>query len=142
MTVRVDAVYLGELGCRAIHGPSGAELLTDAPVDNQGKGEQFSPTDLVSTALGTCILTLIGMVGDRHDLPVRGTSVRVLKHMSEDLPRRIVRLEVEVLWPQELSEEEKPKLEKAAQTCPVHATLLDSIQIDLRFAAQGEAAES
>ena len=133
MAVRVDAVYLGELGCRAVHGPSGAEVLTDAPVDNQGKGEQFSPTDLVATALGTCILTLIGIVGDRHSLPVRGTSIRVLKHMSQDLPRRIARLEVKVWWPEDLAAEERPRLENAARTCPVHASLQDAIEIELQF---------
>ena len=79
--VPIEAVYEGDLRCRATHGPSKAELLTDAPVDNQGKGESFSPTDLVATALGTCIATTMGIFAKRHEIDLRGMRVSVKKEM-------------------------------------------------------------
>jgi len=75
--VEITAVYQGELRCQATHGPSAARLCTDAPVDNHGRGEAFSPTDLVATALGCCMLTILGIVGERHGLDVAGATVRV-----------------------------------------------------------------
>ena len=131
--VQVDVVYEGGLRTRAVHGPSGCELVTDAPVDNQGKGESFSPTDLVATALGTCMLTIVGIVAERHGWPVEGASARVEKGMVTDPVRRIGRLEVVIRVPGEFSEKEQELLQKAALTCPVHKSLSAEMEIPVRF---------
>ena len=81
MSVSVEIAYEGQLRCKAVHGPSECHVVTDAPVDNHGKGAHFSPTDLVATALGTCTLTLLGIVADRHGISLEGTTVKVEKHM-------------------------------------------------------------
>ena len=131
--VQVEVVYEGGLRTRAVHGPSGAELLTDAPVDNCGKGESFSPTDLVATALGTCMLTIIGIVSDRHGWDVTGATARVEKGMVADPVRRIGRLDVVIHVPGERSERERELLEKAALACPVHRSLLGELEVPVRF---------
>jgi putative redox protein len=125
--------YLGELRVEAQHGPSQTMLITDAPVDNQGRGESFSPTDLVGTALGTCMLTLMGIVAKRHQLDLSGATARVTKEMSATPPRRIARLAVEIHVPREFSVEEKTRLEKAALTCPVHHSLHPDIDSPVTF---------
>src|SRR4030081_670071 len=97
--VRVDVEYTGNLHCDATHGPSRAKLATDAPTDNKGRGEAFSPTDLVATALGTCISTTMGLRADELGADLRGMTVSVQKEMSKDAPRRIVGLPSEVHIP-------------------------------------------
>src|SRR5690348_3988504 len=97
--VEITATYEGQLHCNAKHGPSGSTLSTDAPKDNMGKGESFSPTDLVATALGTCMLTTMGIVAQRHNLDMTGATVRVEKHMTTSGPRKIARLPVEIRIP-------------------------------------------
>ena len=92
MSVSISINYVGELRCEATHGPSGATLLTDAPVDNCGKGEAFSPTDLVATALGTCMATTMGIFAQRTKSTSVACAVSVIKEMSKDAPRRIARL--------------------------------------------------
>ena len=135
MSVQIDAVYQGSLGCTATHGPSGKTILTDAPVDNGGRGESFSPTDLVATALGTCILTILGLVADRHDLDLRGTTVRVEKEMTASPLRRIARLRTVVTYPAglRLDAEDAQRLQHAANHCPVHASLHESIDAPIHF---------
>ena len=131
--VQIDVVYEGGLRVRATHEPSGRELVTDAPVDNQGKGESFSPTDLVATALGTCMITIIGIVAERHGWEVVGATARVEKGMVADPVRRIGRLEVVITVPGERTEKERELLEKAAMTCPVHKSLSAEMDIPVRF---------
>jgi len=131
--VRIEVDYEGELRCRATHGPSRAQLSTDAPADNQGRGESFSPTDLVATALGTCMLTLMGIVARRHGWDLAGASATVEKEMVADPARRIGRLAVVIRGPQRLSEPARRALEAAALTCPVHKSLSPSVEIPLRF---------
>src|SRR5438093_2949357 len=97
--VKISIEYKGELHCSAKHGPSGAQLETDAPRDNEGKGESFSPTDLVATALGTCMATIMGIYARRHDIDLRGMKIEVSKEMSADTPRRIARLATEIWLP-------------------------------------------
>ena len=97
--VEIDVVYQGGLRCEATHGPSGEKLTTDAPVDNHGKGESFSPTDLCATALGVCMPTVMGIFAERHEIDLAGLKVSVKKHMSADLPRRISKLDVELEIP-------------------------------------------
>src|SRR5262249_43252270 len=110
--VEITASYEGQLRCRATHGPSKNELITDAPADNMGKGEAFSPTDLVATALATCIATTMGIVAKRKGLELPPCRVRVEKHMSADAPRRIVRLPTTVWLPLASDHAERGLLER------------------------------
>jgi putative redox protein len=121
--VSIEIQYEGDLRCRAVHGPSGIELHTDAPVDNNGRGESFSPTDLVATALATCMATVIGIKARQKDLPVTGMSVRVEKHMSDDMPRRIVRLPVSITVPLSPDHPDRRLLESVALACPVYQSI-------------------
>lgn len=120
--VTITATYEGELCCTAVHGPSGARLQTDAPKDNEGLGRFFSPTDLVATALGACILTTMGIVARRHGIELKGATVKVEKHM-QNAPRRIARLPVELRIPGTFTAEQKKLLETTAHSCPVHRSL-------------------
>jgi putative redox protein len=132
MTV-VDIVYQGGLRCQSIHGPSGTLLETDAPTDNQGKGERFSPTDLVATALSTCILTIMGIVADRHGWDLKGCQARVEKTMSSEAPRRIAKLTVWVTLPTHLEEQQRALLQRAGEQCPVKQSLEGSIPMELHW---------
>jgi uncharacterized OsmC-like protein len=123
MAVEITVTYQGDLRCEAQHGPSRTRLQTDAPVDNQGKGESFSPTDLVATALATCIVTTMGIVAKRHGIPLEGATVRVEKHMVADPLRRIGRLPVHVRIPARLDEKQRKLMMHTAETCPVHRSL-------------------
>lgn len=137
MSVEIDIVYEGQLRCRAAHGPSKTVLTTDAPVDNHGKGESFSPTDLVATALGTCMATLMGIVADRNKLDIAGTRVHVVKEMIQEPVRRIGTLRVAIRVPAEksarLSTDDRKKLETAALHCPVHKSLHPDIHTPIEF---------
>jgi len=130
--VQIDVAYQGGLRCQAVHGPSGTTLVTDAPVDNHGKGESFSPTDLVATALGACILTIMGIVAEREKIDLHGMRITVQKEMSAEPPRRIARLATRIVMPKGLTEQ-KAKLEKAAYTCPVHQTLHGNVELPIEF---------
>ncbi|MDQ1088689.1 MULTISPECIES: OsmC family protein [unclassified Siphonobacter] len=116
--------YLGQLRTQATHVRSGSEIITDAPVDNHGKGEAFSPTDLVASALGSCMLTIMGIVAQRDQVDITGTQVEVTKSMAEN-PRRISEIAVKLIvkTSQPLTETRKKKLENAALTCPVAESL-------------------
>ena len=121
--VQIEIGYAGELHCTAKHGPSGAELETDAPVDNHGRGEAFSPTDLCASSLGVCMLTILGIAADKHGVDVRGAKGLVGKEMSADLPRRISRITVDLEIPQPPDHPHREALEAAAMACPVHQSL-------------------
>jgi len=131
--VQIDVTYQGGLRCQAVHGPSRTQLVTDAPVDNHGKGESFSPTDLVATGLGTCIATIMGIVAERDNIVLTGLRITVEKEMSSDPPRRIARLATRIVMPEGLTEQQKAKLEKAAHTCPVHQTLHHNVEMPIEF---------
>jgi len=131
--VQIDVEYEGGLRTRATHGPSSATLLTDAPVDNHGKGESFSPTDLVATALGTCMLTIMGIVAERHGWSFVGARARVEKKMVTKPVRKIGALEVVISVPGELESAARTALEKAALGCPVHKTLGSNVDMPVRF---------
>jgi putative redox protein len=107
--------------------------VTDAPVDNHGKGESFSPTDLVATGLGACIATIMGIVAEREAIDLTGLRITVQKEMSVEPPRRIARLVTRIAMPQGLTEQQKAKLEKAAHTCPVHQTLQGRVDLPIEF---------
>lgn len=131
--VLVEGRYAGDLRCEATHGPSGASLLTDAPADNMGRGESFSPTDLVGTALGTCIVTTMAIVAKRRGIDFSGVRFRVEKHMVTEPARRIGRLPVTVHLPAKLTAEERIILERAAHTCPVSRSLHPDVEATIGF---------
>jgi putative redox protein len=139
MGVEISIDYKGGLHCLATHLLSGREIITDAPLDNGGKGEAFSPTDLVAAALGTCIITVMDLVARRSGIDLSGTRIKVVKEMTSVPSRRIGRLEVAVTYPKglDLSESDKNKLEKTAHTCPVKQSLNQDIAIDMNFIYPG-----
>ena len=130
--------YDGELHCSAKHGPSGRTLETDAPTDNMGKGESFSPTDLVGTALGTCALTFMGMLAQRKGWNVDGIDLRLEKHMTTVLPRKVQRLLLQFTVPAAISsaldDDARRQLEHAARHCPVALSLSPDIDMQMEFA--------
>ncbi len=131
VTMRLE--YEGDLHCRAVHGPSGTVLSTDAPKDNQGRGESFSPTDLVATALGTCMLTVMGIAARTLSLDVTGATATVAKEMTAVAPRRIASLAVRIHVPQAIGPEDRLKLERAVHTCPVHKSLHPDVAMPITF---------
>ncbi|MEM9826978.1 MAG: OsmC family protein [Planctomycetota bacterium] len=134
MAVKIQAVYQGNLSCEATHVPSAATLQTDAPTDNGGEGKTFSPTDLVATALGTCVLTILGLVAQRHDLDIGGGSVEVVKEMASQPVRRIASLKTIVQLPAAaVPETYRERLEEAARKCPVHKSLHPEIDAPIEF---------
>lgn len=137
MSVQIDIAYQGQLRCEAQHGPSGNKFVTDAPVDNHGKGESFSPTDLVATALGTCMITVMGIFAQRHEVDLTGATVTVLKDMTATPPRRIAKLTCDLRLPLPESHPLREALERTALTCPVHQSLHPDVEKPIRFHWQG-----
>lgn len=131
--VEINITYEGDLRCKAQHKPSGSVLLTDAPVDNQGKGEAFSPTDLVATALGTCIVTTMGIVAKPMNVDLRGTKISVKKEMATKPSRKIGTLTVVLDIPVSPTPEQKQRLEEVALKCPVHHSLHPDVQMPIQF---------
>ena len=131
--VQIQLEYEGELHCRAVHGPSGAVVSTDAPKDNQGRGESFSPTDLVATALGGCILTIMGILARTLKIDIDGTTATVDKEMATAPVRCIAKLTVKIHVPKPVSAENRLKLERAAHTCPVHQSLHPDVEKPIEF---------
>jgi len=128
----MTAIYTGEKRCTATHDPSKAKLDTDAPKDNQGRGESFSPTDLVATALGTCILTTMAIVAERDGVDIKGATMSVEKVMNAN-PRTIGSLKTVINMPEKLTPEYRHKMELAANTCPVKKSLHPDVQIPIEF---------
>lgn len=125
--------YLGDLRTEATHLASGKTFITDAPLDNNGKGEAFSPTDTVSAALGSCMLTLMGIAGNNHNIDISGTKVAVKKHMAAS-PRRIIKLDVVITFSgKNYTDKEKSILEHTAITCPVAKSLNPEIEQAVEF---------
>jgi uncharacterized OsmC-like protein len=132
--VPISISYTGDLRCAAEHGPSRSRLITDAPVDNQGKGDAFSPTDLVATGLATCMTTLMGIVARRDGLRLEGLTAAVEKHMTSAPPRRIAKVVIRFAMPAGLPVARRASLEQAARTCPVGLSLHPEVVIDATFA--------
>lgn len=129
----VTASYLGNLRVACTHERSGARLITDAPVDNHGKGEAFSPTDLCAAALGSCAMTIMGIVAERHGLDLTGARMEITKTMQAD-PRRIGALEIILHMPEQpYTEKDRNILECAAHTCPVLHSLHPDIEKRIQF---------
>jgi len=131
--VTITSNYDGGLRCSSIHGPSGVTLITDAPVDNHGKGESFSPTDLVATAVANCMMTIMGIAAERHGIDLKGTSVTIGKEMSSDTPRRIVGLKSVMTIPLSADHPQRALLEGAAKACPVKQSLDPRIDTTVEF---------
>ena len=129
--VTITGEYQGDLHCSAVHGPSGNTLSTDAPRDNQGRGEAFSPTDLVATALGTCMATIMGIYARQKGIELEGMRVEVSKEMTATAPRKIARLTTEIWMPGGMGRD--PALEAAALTCPVHRSLHPDVEKPVNF---------
>jgi putative redox protein len=125
--------YKGNLRTEMIHLESGTIVITDAPKDNHGNGEAFSPTDLVATALGACMLSIMGIYARQHSLNIEGTKVHITKHMASN-PRRIAIIEAVVTMPaRSFSDKDKKALEHAALTCPVSQSLSKDLEQAIRF---------
>lgn len=133
--VKIEVAYLGQLRCNATHGPSGMTLTTDAPVDNKGRGEAFSPTDLVATALGTCMLTTMGIRAQERGWSLEGARLAVEKQMTQVAPRRIAKLIVHIEVPSsaQLAAADRTFLEHTAHHCPVRISILDAIEVPVHF---------
>ena len=130
--VRIEATYDGDLRCTAIHGPSGMQLVTDAPVDNKGKGESFSPTDLLATSMLTCVMTIVAIRAGSKGIEVSGMNGSVEKSMAAN-PRRIAKLEVIVNLPSNLSMEDRAWLITEGCNCPVCVSVSESMDVDVTF---------
>jgi putative redox protein len=131
--VEIDVSYEGDLHTQAVHVPSGSALGTDAPKDNEGLGATFSPTDLLATALGSCVLTTMGIVARRNGWPLEGSVARVVKHMTAQPTRRVGRLELRFALP-DMDDKARTILERAAHTCPVHRSLHPDVEVHFDFA--------
>lgn len=134
--VQIDVLYEGDLHTSARHAPSGATVATDAPVDNHGRGESFSPTDLLATGLGTCMATVMGIQARKHGWAIEDMKIRVVKTMTTTGPRRVARLDTRLEMPATtagLDDQARTALERAANTCPVRLSLLDAIEVPVEF---------
>lgn len=132
MSVSMTGTYKGGLGLELQHGPSGTVIRTAAPVDNQGDGSSFSPTDLLAAALGSCMVTLMAIVGERDGLSLEGVGFTAEKSMAAS-PRRVARVELEIRMPAGLTPEQREKLENAALTCPVKQSLPADLETPVTF---------
>ncbi len=129
--VEMKLVYEGGLHTAAVHGPSRASVDTDAPVDNQGKGESFSPTDLLAASLGTCMLTTMGILADREGWKIDGARARVEKHMALEPRRRVGRIVVECEMPKGVPQAARERLKDAADRCPVASSIHPDTRVEL-----------
>jgi uncharacterized OsmC-like protein len=130
--VSIKAVYVGEKHCHLTHGPSGASIETDAPKDNNGKGESFSPTDLMAAAMSSCTLTVMAIAAEKKEWDIKGSYAIVIKEMTTG-PRRIAKLTTDIHLPKHLTEEQRSGLEKVALDCPVHHSIHPEIQNPMKF---------
>ncbi len=133
MMVETRITYQGDLHCSLVHTPSGTTISTDAPLDNNGRGESFSPTDLVASAIGACMATVMGIVARRKEIDIDGMTVTVRKFMSDDQPRRISRLELDLHMPLTESHPERKVFESAARGCPVHHSIHPDIEVVMNW---------
>ena len=133
----VKTIYTGDLRTESVHAESGSKLITDAPKDNQGKGEAFSPTDLVATAYGACVLSIMGIAAKTHGFTIEGTTVETEKVMGTN-PRRIVELITTITLPHNnYSAKEKKIIELTAKECPVYNSLHPDLKKDITFRYSG-----
>ena len=134
----MEVVYCGGLRTKAVHLKSGVEIITDAPTDNNGKGESFSPTDLASCSLASCMMTIIGIMAQNHGFDINGTKAEVTKVMSAD-PRKIAEIRIRLIFPENMNADEKRKtmIKRAAHSCPVALSLHESVIQTIAFVFNG-----
>ena len=133
MAVSMSITYDGALRCSLVHGPSGTTIGTDAPKDNEGKGELFSPTDLVGAALLSCAVTTMALKAPKDGIPFAHAAGRVTKEMTTTAPRKIAKLTLEIELPATLDAKQRARLEEVSRTCPVALTLSPDVHVDMRF---------
>jgi uncharacterized OsmC-like protein len=131
--VNINIEYLGDLHTEITHGPSGQKFLTDAPVDNQGKGEFISPTDMLGTAVGSCIATIMGIVARNNDIDIKGMRVNVQKEMANTPFRRISKLTLDIAFPKQLTEKEFAMLSNVPNTCPVTRSISKDVELVINY---------
>ena len=129
---KIEIIYKGDLRTKAKHIESDSTIITDAPKDNQGNGEFFSPTDLVCTALGSCILTIMGIALRKHDVSITGTNMKINKYMSSQ-PRMISKIELDIYFKSSYNNKIKKILERSAVNCPVYKSLSNEIEKNINF---------
>ena len=129
---KFEIKYQGNLRTIATHLDSGSEISTDAPKDNYGLGQTFSPTDMVCSALASCILTIMAIAVEKNNVDIKGTTAIVKKTMGNN-PRRIAKIEIDIVFPKEYDSKTKTILEKAAYNCPVHHTLSETVEKNISF---------
>jgi len=133
VSVTIDMTYDGDLECTLIHGPSGDRMRTDAPIDNRGRGAHFSPTDLVGAALGSCILTVMGISARDHGWDMTGATCVVTKDMDAKPRRHISKLTVDITLPAGLDPKARTILERTGHSCPVEESLGELTRVELNF---------
>ena len=131
--VKMSIIYEGQLRCVLTHEPSGTVIRTDAPKDNMGRGEAFSPTDLVAAALGSCMLTIMGIAAAKHNIDLKGTTVDVSKEMTTAPVRRIGSISVIIHMAPGIPQDKRMVLEASAHSCPVHKSLHPDVQTPIQF---------
>ncbi len=131
---KINTVYTGNLRTEAVHEQSGTKLITDAPLDNHGKGESFSPTDLLATALGSCMLTIMGISAETYGYSLEGTTIATEKIMGTN-PRRVVEIKIDITFPKgnNYTDQQKRVIEAAAKTCPVYNSLHPELKKTITF---------
>jgi len=134
--VTMNVEYQSNLRTEIHHLQSGSQIITDAPLDNKGKGEAFSPTDLMSSSLGACMLTIMGIRADTLDISIDGTKVVLTKHMSTSTPRRVVKIEVDMSVPHQLSKQHLTSLKRVALSCPVAKSLHPDLKVALSISCK------
>ena len=133
MGVKIEMDYKGGLHCELVHGPSGNRIETDAPKDNAGRGEAFSPTDLVAAALASCAVTTVAIKAPKEELTFSGATAHVLKGMTTHPPRRIADLTLMIHLAEGTPPAQRPRLEEIARTCPVALSLSQDVKVQMQF---------
>ena len=129
---KANIIYQNNLRTEAEHIASGEKIITDAPIDNNGKGEAFSPTDLVATALGSCMITILAISAEKHGIDISGTNASVKKEMRSN-PRRISEIAIDIKMDKNIEKKDRKRLEKAALACPVHKSLHPDLKKKIQF---------
>ena len=129
---KANLIYKNNLRTEIEHIATGEKIITDAPIDNNGKGEAFSPTDLVATALGSCMITIMAIVAEKHGIDVSRTNALVKKEMGSN-PRRISEIAIDINMAKNIEEKDRKRLEKAALSCPVHKSLHPDLKKNVQF---------
>lgn len=131
--VEINVDYLGDLHCSVEHGPSGNKFMTDAPIDNRGKAEYISPTDLAGASIGSCVATIMGIKAQDNNIDIKGLKIKVTKEMVNEPYRRIGKLTFDITFPHKLSDEEFKLLSNVVKTCPVTRSLSPEVELEYSF---------